>query len=105
MEFQYTKKAKQMFEDIKKNIQGFPDIRDICCETITENAIKKIAKEYDDFILHEFEKRGYTLEELQSGRHELFANIEFNDRIGQPIHEYFADGECIFWFVYKRNII
>lgn len=53
MEFQYTEKTKQMFEDIKKSIPKFPDVRNIRCETTTERVINKIAKEYKKFLSDE----------------------------------------------------
>lgn len=87
MEFQNTNKIQQMFEDIKKNIL------DICYEPIIEDAMK-LAKEYDDFLLHEFEKRGYTLDELQSGKHKLEKEIQPMGN-GEELHQFFIDDKCV----------
>lgn len=103
MEFQYTDKTKQMFEDIKKNIPKFPDMRGIYLGSIEYTMAHLIAKEYEDFLLHEFEKRGYTLEELQNGGHELYKNIEPMGDV-KEIHQYFVDGECILGFSYDVDI-
>ena len=104
MEFQYKEKTKQMFENIKKSIPKFSDIRDISCETITEHITNKIAKEYDEFLLNEFEKRGYTLEELKGGRHKLNKYIKpIGD--GEEIHQYFVDDNCVLEISIKDKII
>lgn len=103
MEFQYTDKTKQMFEDIKKSIPEFPDILDICVDTTCQSMVKLISKKYDDFVREEFEKCGYTLEELQSGRHKLYRTIKpIGDR--KKIHNYFVDGECILEFLCDFDI-
>ena len=94
MEFQYTEKTKQMFEDIKKSIPKFSDIRDISCETITEHITNKIAKEYDEFLLNEFEKRGYTREELQNSKHKLEKQID-RSVDGKETHKYFVDDKLV----------
>ena len=94
MEFQYTDKTKQMFDDIKKSIPKFPDMRGIYIGSIEYTMAQLIAKEYDDFLLHEFEKRGYTREELQNSKHKLEKRID-RSVDGKEIHKYFIDDKLV----------
>ena len=62
-----------------------------------------LEKDYDDFLLREFEKRGYTLEKLKSDRHKLECYItDLSD--GSEIREYFADENCILKVFVKAEL-
>lgn len=103
-EYTFGERTKKMFEDIKKNIPKYPDVSGICLDTIEQTMPKQIAKEYEDFLLHEFEKRGYTGEELQSGRHKLETRIE-RSREGQEIYKYLVDDKCVLEVTTRYEII
>lgn len=104
MEFQYTDKTKQMFEDIKKSIPKFPDMRGIYIGSIEYTMAHLIAKEYDDFLLREFEKRGYTREELQNSKHKLEKRID-RSVDGKEIHKYFVDDKLVLEVSSRYEII
>ena len=104
MEFQYTEKTKQMFEDIKKSIPKFPDMRGIYLGSIEFTMAHLITKEYDDFLLREFEKRGYTREELQNSKHKLEKQID-RSVDGKEIHKYFVDDKLVLEVSSRYEII
>ena len=104
MEFQYTEKTKQMFDDIKKSIPKFPDMRGIYIGSIEYTMSHLIAKEYEDFLLREFEKRGYTREELQNSKHKLEKRIG-RSVDGKEIHKYFVDDKLVLEVSSRYEII
>ena len=104
MEFQYTNKTNQMFENIKKNITEFPDTSDIYFDMRAQEIAKRIAKEYYDFVMREFERCGYTLEELTIGRHKLEKSISGSLGV-REIHRYFVDDKCVLEILIKDNIV
>lgn len=103
-EYTFGERTKKMFEDIKKNIPKYPDVSGICRDTIYQSVEETIAKEYEDFLLHEFEKRGYTREELQSGKHKLEKRTE-RSRDGQEIYKYLVDDKLVLEVSSRYEII
>lgn len=101
MNFEYSEETKRKFEQmkprqIKIDAAALPD----SLLTDVSSTCLKISKDFEDFLEKEFEKRGYTRDELLSGKHKLERNIQQFES-GDELHQYFVDNMCILEF-YKK---
>lgn len=103
MNFEYSEETKRKFEQMKPrqmkiDAAALPD----SLLTDVNSIVLKISKYFEDFLEKEFEKRGYTRDELLSGKHNLKRNIQKLEN-GDELHQYFIDGACVLGFYKKLN--
>ena len=104
MNFEYSEETKRKFEQMK------PKQIEINAFTLPDNllsfissTILEVSDDFENFLEREFEKRGYTRDELINGNHKLERNIQLLES-GYELHRCFVDGKCVLEFYKKFNV-
>lgn len=103
MNFEYSEETKRKFEQMKPRqmkVDAFAQSDSLLTDVSSIGL--EISKDFEDFLEKEFEKRGYTRDELLSGKHNLKRNIQKLEN-GDELHQYFIDGACVLGFYKKLN--